>query len=157
MRARCRGTDVAAAAVEAVGDGGCMGKIVMTQARAAVVAAASAAAAAACCAPSMRNPVVWRMVAQWCGECLTVVVVSPGCNVRGTCNGATTAAGCVAQSILERTGGQEGARQEGTLDIVLQLQTSLSSLQFSLAVHLSMRRGKGCDVQTGIIHFNILR
>jgi len=43
-----------------VGLCGRMSKMGMTQARAAVVAAA--AAAAACCAPSMRSPVVWRML-----------------------------------------------------------------------------------------------
>jgi hypothetical protein len=60
----CSCTDVAAAAAQGrspalIGVCGCMGKMGMTQARAAVVTAA--AAAAACCAQSMRSP-VWRML-----------------------------------------------------------------------------------------------
>ncbi len=43
------------------------------------------------------------------------VLVSPGCDVRGILNGATTAAGgCVAQSVSAKTSGREGASgQEG--------------------------------------------
>ena len=59
-----------------------------------------------------------RCVGQWCGECLLYadsVLVSPGCDVRGILNGATTAAGgCVAQSVSAKTSGREGASgQEG--------------------------------------------
>ena len=72
-----------------------------------------AAAAAAAAATARR-----RSVSQWCGECLLYadsVVISPGCDVKGILNGATTAAGgCVAQSISAKTGGREGASgQEG--------------------------------------------
>jgi hypothetical protein len=72
-----------------------------------------AAAAAAAAAAARR-----RCVGQWCGECLLFaasVVVSPGFDVRGILNGATTAAGaCVAQSVSAKTVGREGASgQEG--------------------------------------------
>ena len=72
-----------------------------------------AAAAAAAAAAARR-----RCVGQWCGECLLFaasVVVSPGFDVRGILNGATTAAGgCVAQSVSAKTIGREGASgQEG--------------------------------------------
>ncbi len=67
-----------------------------------------AAAAAAAAATARR-----RSVSQWCGECLLYpdsVVISPGCDVRGILNGATTAAGgCVVQSVSAKTGGREGA------------------------------------------------